>query len=183
MGLTLADSYYLKAKVAMDDGCGDWEEACEALNYALSYNEEHCASLCLLGNIYAKHLSMFDKAFACFDKVIGIDTNYEDVYPIYIKYLIWNNKIDRAKKLIDFSKGIETICKAEMYWLSAYIEEVLKNYKICLKYLKKAKRHCYNDSYFNFLIDEQKRIEKKMRLNKKKKTSGKSKKGKKSKKK
>ena len=179
MGLTLADSYYLKAEAATGGFCSDWEEACEALNYALSYDENHCASLCLLGEVYAKHLSMPDKAFECFDKVIAIDANYEDVYPMYAKYLIWFNKINRAKKLVVFSQTIETISKAQMFWLSSYIEEVLGNYKTCLKHLKEAKKHCYNDHYFDFMIDEQKRIEKKMKLDKKQKTSKKPKKRKK----
>lgn len=39
MGLTLADSYYLKAKAATGGFCSDWEEVCEALNYALSYDD------------------------------------------------------------------------------------------------------------------------------------------------
>ena len=76
MGLTLADSYYLNAKAAIDEFCNDWEQVCESLNYALSYDENHCAPLCLLGEIYAKHLAMSGRAFECFDNVIAIDTNY-----------------------------------------------------------------------------------------------------------
>ncbi len=183
MGLTLADSYYLKAKAAIGEFCSDWEEVCEALNYALSYDENHCASLCLLGEIYAKYLSMPDKAFECFDSVIAIDTNYEDVFPMYIKYLISNNKIDRAGKLITFSESVESIDKAQIYWLSSYIEETLGNYEACLEDLKEAQKYCYNNHYFDFMIDEQKRIRKKMKLDKKQKPSKKSKKRKKSKKK
>lgn len=182
MGLTLADSYYLKAKAATTGFCSDWEEVCESLNYALSYDENHCASLCLLGEIYAKHLSLPDKAFECFDRVIAIDTSYEGVYYLYIKYLIWNRKLDRAGKLIDFALNIESIDKAQIKWLSSYIEETLGNYEACLEDLKEAKRHCYNDHYFDFMVDEQKRIEKKIKLNKTKDASKKSKKSKKKKK-
>jgi len=183
MGLTLADNYYLKAKGATGDFFSDWEEVCEALNYALSYDENHCASLCLLGEIYAKHLSIPEKAFECFDKVIAIDTNYEDVYYIYIKYLIWNNEIKRAKKLVKFSLTIKTIDKAQIQWLSSYISETLGNYKACFKALKRAKKHCYNDYYFDFMIDEEKRIKKKMNLDKNQKPKKKLKKSKKKKKK
>lgn len=179
MGLTVADSYYLKAKAATGGFCSDWEEVCESLNYALSYDENHCASLCLLGEIYVKYLSTPEKAFECFDKVIAIDANYEEVYYMYIKYLIWYNEIERAKKLIDFSKTIKTISMAEIHWLSSYIEETLENYNTCLKHLKEAKKHCYNDNYYDFVIDEQKRIEKKMKLNENKESSKKSKKKKK----
>ena len=44
MGLTIADSYYLKAKGAIFGWFSDWNEACESLNYALSYDENHCPS-------------------------------------------------------------------------------------------------------------------------------------------
>ena len=67
MGLTLADSYFLKAKGAANGFYTDWEEACEALNYALSYDENHKASLCLMGEIHAKHFSNYEKAFEYFD--------------------------------------------------------------------------------------------------------------------
>lgn len=181
MGLTLADSYYLKAKAATGGYCSDWEEACEALNYALSYDEEHCASLCLLGDIYAKYLHAPEQAFECFDKVIAIDQYYVEVYYKYIKYLIWDNKLKRAKKLVTFASTLDTISKAEMHWLSSYIEEVSCNYKRCLKHLKIAKSYCYNDYYFDFMIDEEKRIEKKIKLNKKKASGKKNKKKKKAK--
>ena len=62
MALTLADNYYLKAKGAYS-AWADWEEVCESLGYALSYDDQHCASLCLLGEIYAKDLSKYSEAF------------------------------------------------------------------------------------------------------------------------
>ncbi|NQX84829.1 MAG: hypothetical protein HRT67_02810 [Flavobacteriaceae bacterium] len=179
MGLTIADNYYLKAKGAMSGWCSDWEEVCEALNYALSYDENHCASLCLLGEIYDKHLSMPEKAFECFDKVIAIDTYYKEVYVVYITALIQNNQLDRATKLIAFAINIQHIVKAEIYRLSSCIEEIKGNYNICIRSLKKAKKHCYNDDDFYFLIEEEKRIKKKKALDKPKKKKKKSKKKKK----
>ncbi len=180
MGLTTADSYYLKAKAATGGFVSDWEEVCEGLNYALSYDENHCASLCLLGEIYAKNLSMHEQAYECFDRVIAVDTNYEDVYPIYIKYLIWANEIERAEKLIDFALSIKTIDGGQLLWLSSYAEEIKGNYKKCLKILKKAKLKVYNDHYFEFMEEEERRIKKKIKLEKPKKTK-KSKKKKKNK--
>ena len=56
MGLTIADTYFLKARGAACGIFSDWSEVCESLNYALSYDENHIASLCLLGEIYAEHL-------------------------------------------------------------------------------------------------------------------------------
>lgn len=182
MGLSIADSYYLKAKSATGGFCSDWEEVCEALNYALSYDENHCPSLCLLGEIYAKNLSMYTEAFECFDRVIAIDTNYEDVYPIYTKALLWANEIERAEHLIVFAKTIKTIDEAQLLWLLATIEEIKNNYKKCLKLLKRAKLFCYNDDYFDFIQSEEKRINKKIKLDQPKNKKGSKKKKRKKKK-
>jgi len=164
MGLTTADTYYLKAKAAKDSYYSDWGEVCESLNYALSYDENHCASWCFLGEVYAKHLGLYEKAFACFDKVIAIDYTYEKVYSSYIKYLIWANKTERAKKLIAYAFTLEEIGKASLFWLSSYVNETERNYKRCLKLLKQAKQHAYNEDYFYFIEDEEKRIKKKIKL-------------------
>jgi tetratricopeptide (TPR) repeat protein len=164
MGLTLADSYYLKAKAATSGFCSDWGEVCEALNYALSYDENHCASLCFLGKIYAENLSQYTNAFECFDKVIAFDTNFIDVYPMYVKYLIWADEIERAEKLIDFAETIKAIDNSQLFWLKAYIEDVRGNYKLSLKLLKKAKINIYNEYYFDFMDDEKRRIKKKIAI-------------------
>lgn len=171
MGLTIADKYYLKAQEAADY---DWGEVCESLNYALSYDENHCASLCLLGRVYAANLNQYPEAFECFDKVIAINSNYMDVYPVYAKYLIWADEIERANKLIAFALTIKGISKGCLFWLSAYAAETKKEYKIALKHLKKAKKHSFNDDYFSFIENEENRIKKKLKLDKsnlKKKTS------------
>ena len=182
MGLTIADAYYLKAKHASCGFFSDWNEVCENLNYALSYDEEHCPSLLLLGEIYASSLAMNEKAFACFDKVIAIDPKNTEVYGSYIRYLIWAKEIDRAEKLIAFALTIKGIDKAYILWLSAYLEDVKANYKQSLKLLKQAKKDCYNDGYFNYMQNEERRIKRKIELEKpKKKKSSNSKKKKKKK--
>ncbi|WP_299323811.1 hypothetical protein [uncultured Maribacter sp.] len=115
MGLTITDTYYLKAKAASDY---DWDEVCESLNYALSYDENHCAALCLLGKVYGANLNQYEKAFYCFDRVIAIDSHYLGVYPLYVKYLIWADEIERANKLIAFSLTLKGISKGNIFWLS-----------------------------------------------------------------
>tara|TARA_R110000868_G_scaffold411677_1_gene707380 strand:- start:2208 stop:2756 length:549 start_codon:yes stop_codon:yes gene_type:complete len=174
MALTIADTYYLKAKSAAGY---DWDEVCESLNYALSYDENHCAALCLLGKIYAGNLNQYSEAFDCFDKVIAINNTYIDVYPIYAKYLILADEIEKATKLIEFAFTIKGISKGSLFWLSAYAAEIKENYKAGLIHLEKAKKHAFNDDYYSFIEDEENRIKKKLKLNKskvkKKKTSSK----------
>ncbi len=165
MALTIADTYYLKAKAASGY---DWDEVCESLNYALSYDENHCAALCLLGTIYARNLHQYEEAFDCFDKVIAINSDYIDVYPMYAKYLIWADEIDKAKKLITFAFSRKGISKGDLYWLSAYVSEINQAYKTAIKHLKKAKKYAFNDYYFSFIEDEENRIKKKLKLEKSK---------------
>nr|WP_299215007.1 hypothetical protein [uncultured Allomuricauda sp.] len=169
MGLTIADTYYLKAKAAMGGFCSDWNEVCESLNYALSYDENHCASLCLLGEVYARNLNQYEEAFDCFDKVIAINSNYLDVYPLYAKYLIWVDEIERANKLIVFAFKLKGVSKGQLFWLSAYTAETKQKYKIALEHLKKGKIYSFNDDYFYFMKDEENRIKKKLKLGKSKK--------------
>ena len=121
MGLTIADNYYLKAKGSISGFYSDWSEACESLNYALSYDKSHCPSLCLLAKIYVEYMGEFDKAFECYDKVISSNPDYKDVYPSYIMHLIWADENERAEKLIDFALTIKGIDNARLGWLSSYI--------------------------------------------------------------
>jgi tetratricopeptide (TPR) repeat protein len=176
MSLNIADQYYLKAKGAMAGFCSDWEEACESISYAISYEENHCPSLCLLGTIQAKYLGNYEAAFENFDKCIAADITYVNVYPEYIKFLIWADEFSRAKQLLEFAKKIKSVSLAELYWNESYIHEVEKNYKQSLKSLKKAKQHIYNDNYMYFMEDEERRVRKKMKALKKKSKKGKSKK-------
>lgn len=171
MGLNIADQYYLKAKGAMAGFCSDWDEASESLSYALSYNENHCPSLCLLGKIQAEYLGDYASAFENFDKCIASDIHYVEVYPIYARLLVWADEYERAQQLIDFAKKIKSVSLAQLQWCESYINEIAENYKKSLKCLKAAKTNTYNDDYMYFLENEEIRIEKKLKKVKKSKKS------------
>ncbi len=181
MGLTVADQYYLKASGAMGMFGSDWEEVCESLNYALSYEETHAPSLCLLGKVQVEQLGNYEEGFACFDKVIAQNPDYKEVYTTYARLLIWANELERAKKVIAFGLTQKQKDEAQLLWLTAYAYECNEDYKACIQSLKKAKKKTYNEYHFEFLEDEIKRIKKKRKLDtpkkKKKKKSKKKKKG------
>ena len=56
MNITQADKYFLKALDSFDYDEG---EMVEALNYALSYDEEHAPSLCLAGRLHMEKMKNF----------------------------------------------------------------------------------------------------------------------------
>ncbi|GGG23681.1 hypothetical protein GCM10011344_25580 [Dokdonia pacifica] len=176
MGLTIADQYYLKASGSMGFFGSDWEQLCESLNYALSYEETHAPSLCLLGQIQAEHLGNYEEGFSCFDKIIASNPEYTEVYTTYARLLIWANELERAKKVIDFGLTQKTKDEAQLFWLTSYMYECKEDFKKSIQLLKKAKKETYNEHYFDFLDNEIKRIKKKRKLDapkkkKKKKTS------------
>lgn len=176
MALQIADQHYLKAQDAMNGLFSDWTEVCESLNYAISYDDNHCPSLTLLGKIYASYLNNLDEAFVYFDKVIAADANYVEVYPEYIKALLWAEETDRAQKLIDYSLKIKTIDDTKIYWCQAYLFETQGMYKEGIGFLKKAKKVTYNDHFRDFLDDEKRRLKAKIEeTSPKKKISKKSK--------
>ena len=180
MGLTVADQYYLKATGAMGFFSSDWEELCESLNYALSYEETHAPSLCLLGTIYAENLGDFEKGFSCFDKVIASNPEYKEVYTVYARLLINANELQRAEKVIAYGLKQKHKNEAHLLCLTAYAFECKEEYKKAVKLLKDAKKKTYNQYHFGFLDDEISRIKKKAKLDapkkKKKKKSKKKKK-------
>jgi len=163
MQIDKADEYYLKAQnIILCENTDNLESGLEALNYALSSNPQHCGAMCLLGYAYANLMMEYDKAFRIFDKVIEIDPHYVQVYPIYAEYLIRSEEYNRAEVLINFSKKMKRVNLAELYWCQFLIAEMKGKYKDALEYIRKAKKYCYEFSYFTFLNHEEERIMEKL---------------------
>ena len=169
MGLSIAEQYYLKAKGAMSGFCPNWEEACESLNYALSYDEEHLPSLHLLGIIKSFYLNDHRASFEYFDKIITIDNTYSEVYLDYAYTLINAGKHMRATRLLTYCIQLNTVDKSSIYKAHAYLKEKQGLLKESIKLLKAARKHAYNSYYFDFLNKEIKRIKSKTKKKKKKK--------------
>ena len=73
MGTTLADEYFLKAW-SNYPFCA--EDALEPLNYALSFDEEHAPSLCLMGRLQMEILKNFKTAKHYFECALLADSDY-----------------------------------------------------------------------------------------------------------
>jgi len=167
MEINLVDQYYLSAQNyinAPEDLPIEWDKACEALNKAISYDPNHCATLCLLGFVYVEHLLEPKKAFACFDRVIAIDPNYTLVYELYAEYLVLDNRLEKAKKLIRFAMDIKGISVSKLYWNKAMIEERNMEYEKSLFNIKMSITHCFDNEFISFLKCEKDRVKTKIAL-------------------
>ena len=170
---TLVNNYIFKA---LDAYPYELEEAMEALNYALSYDDKNITALCLMARIQAEALHDYDEAKNYFTQALAVNVNAFQVYPQYAKILIWNNDLEEAQKLIQFGLNIKGADKAVLYVAEAQCLEQLKAYKKALKSLKKAKEHTYNNDYTYVINQNKERIKGKMP---KKKSKSKTKKKKK----
>ncbi|MGG8496408.1 hypothetical protein ACQY1Q_08330 [Tenacibaculum sp. TC6] len=163
---TLVNNYIFKA---LDAYPYELEEAVEALNYALAYDEKNCTALLLLGRIHAEVLKEYEKAKSIYAEALVHNMNAFEVYPHYIKVLIWNEDYEEAGKLIEFALTIKGADKAAIYVAKAQLFEQEKKYKEALKSLKQAKIHTYNNDYMYDVEREEERIRGKMPKKKRKK--------------
>ncbi len=176
MGLSKADNYYLKAKSAINDNwCSDWEEASEAINYALSYEPNHIPSLVLMGEIQGNFLKDYELAFAYFERAMVENPRYAGTYPSYISFLIKIEAFEKAKKLIEFAGTLKESEKTVLLVLEATILERKQQYKEAIKQLKKAKQHSYSEDSMTDVEASIKRIQKKLPKKKKSENSKKKK--------
>ena len=173
--MTLANNYIFKA---LDAYPYELEEAIEALNYALSYDEKNTVALCLMGRIYAETLKDYDKAKAFYDEALAENVNAFHIYPHYINVLLWNEDYEEAERFIAFGLTVKGSDKAVLHYKKAILFEQQTKYKDALKSLKLAKRFTYNGSFMYDLNETKSRIKDKMP----KKTSKKKKKDKQKKK-
>lgn len=167
----LLDKYLFQA---IDAYPYDLEEAIEALNYALSYDDKNAIALCMMGQIHADKLKDYETAKEYYQEALAANIDALEVYPNYINVLLWNEDYDEAEKLIDFAITVKGTDKAVLYLKKAILFEQKRVYKKALKYLKKAKTYTYNNYFMDDIKEEEKRIKDKMpKVKKKKKTKAK----------
>ncbi|WP_340199377.1 hypothetical protein [Ascidiimonas sp. W6] len=161
---TIIDSYLIKALEAYPY---EMEEAVEALNYALSYNEKNPVALTLMGRIYADTFQDYEAAKGYFEQALSGNIHALGVYEHYLKVLIWNEDFEEAKTLIEFALTVKGSDKGMLYLKQAIVHECEQNYKAALASLKTAKIYAYNNCFISDLDEAKSRI--KGKLPKKKK--------------
>ena len=153
MSISLADTYYLKA---LDLYPYQLDKVTEALNYAISYDEDHAGAHCLLGMLNMYQLGKYIEAEGHFEKALTGDINYAETYYSYTNWLIRYaykikganiSRLKHSEGLIAEIKG--DLLKAKEYMKLAYgrsyrkyerefLKEELDRVKSKLKALKKS---------------------------------------------
>ncbi len=164
MSLTLADQYFLKAS---DNYAYDVEQTVESLNYALSYDEMHPASNCLMGRLLMEKLKRFSEAKHCFEQALVEDPNYVDTYKFYSLLLIWMGELDKANSLIDKGMTKLGMPKLVMIKRKATVLEAKGKIKEAIKENKRGRLLSAGQFDYDYFNGEVKRLKQKCKKAKK----------------
>ncbi|MEO9531791.1 MAG: hypothetical protein ABJG68_13505 [Crocinitomicaceae bacterium] len=166
MSTALANDYYLKA---LDYYPYNLQEFLENINYAMSYDEDHADSHCLMARFYMEQLCKFNDANYHFQKALTIDPHHLLTYYSYIIFCIKTKDIDRGLNLIERVRKIKGVVESTMFHREALLFETKEDFKKSKKLIYKAMMSCNCNDDIDFFKTELSRIQNKMNRFKKKK--------------
>jgi len=159
MSLTLADIYYIKA---LDEYPFALEFTVENLNYALSYDPDHVAANCLMGQLYMEQLKDLNMAELYMQRAISTDPEYADAYIHYIGLAFGKGEYEKAEKLVSFAKTLKDIDKAQISYHEGLLCEQQRKYCKAIDSMNNALLESYNDEDRNLIKAAITRIQDKM---------------------
>lgn len=147
---------------ALDAYPYDLEEAIEALNYALSYDDKNAKALCLMGKVYTEQLGEYEAAKECYAQAMASNMEMPYIYPDYIRTLIMNEDYEEAQKLLDFAMALKAADKAALYFYQGLLNEVQREYKKAINAYKQAIKHGLNNEFIRRIEEEIGRVKGKL---------------------
>ncbi len=132
----LANQYYLKAWDAYPYNTKD---VMEALDYALSYDEEHAPSHCLTAMLYTHQVKSWETAKHHYELALLYDPSYLETYYQYPYLLMHMGHYSRAKQVIlkgqstyGVSPYLMIVANATMYELQGKYDIAIRNHENAL---------------------------------------------------
>jgi tetratricopeptide (TPR) repeat protein len=159
--MTAADKYFLIAK---ENYPYEINDALDALEYGLSYDDTHAALLTLRGEIQYKDLHQYAAAADSFGLALYHDPAYVETYYLYIALLCTTGDIPAAERLIARALKVTGIDKGRIWHSEAQLYEQQGIYTLAQDSLRNALMWCSTDEDSDLYTKERKRIKKKMKL-------------------
>lgn len=158
--MTAADKYYLKAR---DYYPFDLEQATEALEYGLSYDDTHAGLLLLRAEINYKYLGEHIAANEDYAYALYCHPENMQVYYAYAWYAVCVNDYKKAVSLLEKVSTFATTDKARIAYIYAMLSEKQAEYKASLEYISTAMKHCIDSDCYEYYAGHRERVEKKMK--------------------
>tara|TARA_R100000988_G_C3977354_1_gene154923 strand:+ start:354 stop:929 length:576 start_codon:yes stop_codon:yes gene_type:complete len=146
---------------ALDAYPWELEKAVEALQYALSYEPDNVAALCLMAKVHAEQLNDCETAKSYFERAITSDITAIQIYPDYTRTLLQNHDFAKAQKLIDFAVTVKGINRGTLQLLQGQLFEMLQEFEKSEEALKEARNLGFNSDFIEFVESELERVTKK----------------------
>lgn len=159
MSRTLAETYYLKAQDAYPLNLAG---TFEALNYALSYDDEHIQSNLMMAEIQVDYMNNPVAAEEYYHAALSAGTDNFDVFKNYSQFLFDQGRLEEAEKVNEYAaklQGVDLSCVIRMRGL---IAEKRFAYRKAKRLLESAFCHTYNDDYYSLLRMDIKRVKHKI---------------------
>ncbi|MFT5777598.1 MAG: tetratricopeptide (TPR) repeat protein [Crocinitomicaceae bacterium] len=169
---TLAVNYYLKA---LDNYPFDLKEALEALEYALSYDNEYADAHYLMGRLQMEYMLQMEEARYHFDCALVADVNNIPTYYAYLNWCILMEEYNRAKRLCEYAHTVKGINRTVLYYKEALIFEKQGDLSKAKKRLNRAIDKSISSCDVDYFKSERERVNAKLKSIKKKKNKGKTK--------
>jgi tetratricopeptide (TPR) repeat protein len=165
MSISIGENYLLKAKDAYHY---DMETCVEALNYAMSYEDENAEVWLLHGKVMLYYIKDYSSAEESFLNALSVDPTHSETFIEFIWLRINEARFLEAQQLL--YKALQVVKKdfAQLFRLQAVLLEYEESYAEAIESLEIALEKTYNCSYQCFLEEEVKRLKNKKKRNAKK---------------
>lgn len=167
MSITLADTYYLRALDLYPD---ELDRVIEALNFAISYDNDHAGAHCLLGKLNMYQLGKYQEAEEHFQQALASNIDSAETYYSYADLLIQTGEYSKAKKLIKYAYKIQGINISRLKHSEGLIAEIKGDLQKAKKHMTNAYECSYRKYERDFLKEELERVGLKMKALKKSST-------------
>ena len=156
--ITTINTYVFRA---LDAYPYDLEDAIEALEMALAYDESNVTALCLMGRVHSEMLREYEVGIEYFEKVLAEDPHNLNVQEHYITALLWNDDVNKALEFIEYAMKIKGADIANLYLNKALCYEHKEEYEEAMKLLKIAPKYAFNNEFGNYCNEVNDRMKKK----------------------
>ena len=160
MGITIADTYYIKA---LDNYPYNLEEMLENVNYALSYDNEHPEANTLMARFYTNEVPKYDLAKEYAQRALSSDPNCIEAFKALAVVLMYSGELQELKKVVGY---VSTLREANKYYfegLLAQTYEAKGKLSKAKKILKNATHLCVYDDTLESLQNQLSRVKKKLK--------------------
>lgn len=170
MSFTIGENYLLKAIETYDY---DMNECCEALNYALSYDDENAEAWVLRGKVMHYHIKDYSASRESLVQALSINPTHSEAFIEFIWLCVTEALFDEAQNLLNQALRVVKKDFAQLNRLQAVLFEYQNKFDKSIESLNYALDKTYNCHYQCYLEEEIKRIKNKKKRwakrNKKKK--------------